>query len=241
MKFIPSFIILILLTSCQVTETIKIKPDGSGSIEVVQFRDENSYMQLAGERYSHEEAFQDTSYVFQEYITKYNETFLKYTPDEQKLFQKYSNVKVHLKKSSFEKEFRNTFTQNFNKVSDIPDLYKTEDYADDLANNYALTAENHYYKIDYAFDGTVFKRLVSITNQAELQKEKDKFTNMDPKYKTLKLTQSYVLQYHFPKKIKSVSNNKAIMSADKKTMTLEFLLSDCFQNPEMTSLEVVLE
>jgi hypothetical protein len=29
-----------------------------------------------------------------------------------------------------------------------PDLYKTEDYADDLENNYALTAEQHYYKID---------------------------------------------------------------------------------------------
>jgi hypothetical protein len=241
MKFIPSFIILILLTSCQVTETININPDGSGSIEVVQLRDENSYMQLAGDRYTHEEVFEDTTYIFKEYITKYNETFLKYTPDEQKLFQKYSNVKVHLKKSSFEKEFRNVFTQDFNKVSDIPDLYKTEDYADDLENNYALTAENHYYKIDYAFEGTVFKRLVSITNQTELQKEKDKFTNMDPKYKTLKLTQSYVLQYHFPKKIKSVSNNKAVISADKKSITLEFLLSDCVQNPEMTSLEVVLE
>jgi hypothetical protein len=38
----------------------------------------------------------------------------------------------------------------------VPDLYKTEDYADDLENNYALTAEKHYYKVSYDFDGTIF-------------------------------------------------------------------------------------
>lgn len=241
MKLIQAIIILILLSGCHVTETININPDGSGTIEAVELRDESSYMQIAGENYSREEAFQDTIYVFQEYITKYKEIFLKYVPEEQRLFNRYSNVKVHLKKSSFEKEFRSTFTQSFSNVSDIPDLYKTEDYANDLKNNYSLTAEDHYYKIDYSFDGTVFKRVVSIINLVQLQKEKDKFRNVDPKYTSLKLTQSYILRYHFPKKIKSVSNQKAIISPDKKTMTLEFQLSECLQNPEITNLEVVLE
>jgi calcineurin-like phosphoesterase family protein len=241
MKYISALIILFLLTSCQITETIQINPDGSGTIEVVQLRNENSYMQLAGDQYAHEEIFKDTSYVFQDYIKKYNETFLKYTPTEQQLFQKYSNVKVHIKQSSFEKEFRTVLSSNFNKVSEIPDLYKTEDYANDIKYNYALTAENHYFNIQYNFDGTVFKRLVSVTNPKELQKTKNQFKNADPKYKSLKLTQSYILKYHFPKKIKSVSNEKANISADKKSLTLEFQLSDCLQNPEMTSFEVVLE
>ena len=60
-------------------------------------------------------------------------------------------------------------------------------------------------------------------------------------YAKYKLAQSYTLKYHFPGKIKSVSNEKAVISSDKKTMTLEFQLSDCLQNPEMTNLEVVLE
>jgi hypothetical protein len=48
----------------------------------------------------------------------------------------------HIKKSSFDKEYKTTFfTYSFEKVANIPDLYKTEDYADDLENNYALTAE----------------------------------------------------------------------------------------------------
>jgi ribosomal protein L14E/L6E/L27E len=241
MKSIQALLILILFTSCQITETLNINPDGTGTIEVVQLRDENSYMQLAGAEYSREEEFQDTTYVFKEYITKYNETFLKYTPAEQQLLQKYSNVKVHIKKSSFEKEFRNVLSLNFSKISEIPDLYKTENYADDIKYNYALTAENHYYKIEYAFDGNVFNRKVSITSPEMLQKTKDEFKKADSKYTSLKLTQSYTLRYHFPRKIKSFSNEKAILSSDKKSLILEFLLSECMQNPEMTNLEVVLE
>ncbi|MEN2400781.1 hypothetical protein GKZ90_0013425 [Flavobacterium sp. MC2016-06] len=241
MKKLLAFLFFTILISCQITETIHLNADGSGNIEVINLRDENSYMQLAGENYSKEEKFQDTTYVFQEYIKKYNETFLKYTLEEQKLFLKYSNVKVHLKKSSFEKEFRDVFTLDFTKISDVPDLFKTENYADDIKYNYALTAERHYYKIGYTFDGTVFKRLVVVTNEAQLQKTKEDFKNRDPKYASLKLTQLYTLKYHFPRKIKSVSNEKAILSPDKKALTIEFQITDCLLNPESTNLEVILE
>lgn len=241
MKFISALIILLILSGCQITETIQINPDGTGTVEVVQLRNENGYMQLAGSQYANEDIFKDTTYVFQDYIKKYDQIFLKYTPTEQQLFQKYSNVKVHIKNSSFEKEFRTELKFDFNKVSEIPDLYKTEDYVNDIKHNYALTAENHYYKIEYHFDGTVFKRSVSVTNQEELQKIKNQFATADSKYASLKLMQSYTLKYQFPRKIKSVSNEKAIISSDKKTLTLEFQLSDCLQNPELTNLQVVLE
>lgn len=241
MKYLSVFLLLILLTSCQITETLTINSDGSGYIVIEKLREENSYMQLAGEMYANENVFQDTTYVFKGYIEKYNETFLKYTPEERKLFQRYANVNVHLKKSSFEKEFRDVFSLRFNKVSEIPDLYKTEDYADDLQNNYALTAENHYYTISNSFDGKVFKRSVSITNVEELQKAKDGYKKYESQYGNLKLTQTYILKYHFPQKVKSVSNAKGSISSDKKSLTLEFQLSDCLRDPEITNLEVILE
>lgn len=241
MKNLLSLLFLILFTSCQITETIIINSDGSGDIKVEQIRDENSYMQLAGEEYSKENIFEDTTYVFKEYINKYQENFSKYTPQEQQLFRKYENVKVHLKKSSFEKEYKNEFSLHFNKVSEIPDLFKTENYASDIQHNYALTAENHYYKIEYDFDGKTFKRSVSITNSTELEKAKGESEKFLTKYGSSKLTQSYVLKYNFPKKIKSVSNSKAVIGSDKMSLTLEFLLSDFSKNPESTNLEVVLE
>ncbi len=88
------FVFLILFAaSCQITETIYLHEDGTGTIETESLRDEHSYMQLAGENYSKEEKFEDTTYVFNDFITKYSETFSKLPTSEQAIFQKFKTVK----------------------------------------------------------------------------------------------------------------------------------------------------
>jgi hypothetical protein len=62
-------------------------------------------------------------------------------------------------KSSFDKEFPHNYNSNFTSISEVADLYKTEEYADDIENNYALVAEEHYYSVSFTFDGTTFKKL----------------------------------------------------------------------------------
>ncbi|MFE3847892.1 hypothetical protein ACFX5D_07950 [Flavobacterium sp. LB3P45] len=81
---------------------------------------------------------------------------------------------MHVKQSSFEKEFRTTIIQNFTKIEEVADLYKTEEYADDIENNYALVAEEHYYSVNYTFNESVFNRIVKITDAVELKKQQDK-------------------------------------------------------------------
>jgi hypothetical protein len=236
------FLLLIVLTaSCQVTETIHLNPNGSGSIEVTDLRDENSYMQLAKEEYSKEDVFKDTTYAFTDYFKKYEETFGRTPKEDQNVYLRYSDVKVHIKKSSYEKEFRTTVSQNFKKATDIVDLYKAEDYADNIKKNYALSAEEHYYKVSYDYVGNRFNRTIKITDSLQLKEEFDKVEKYKKHYKGYKLVQSYVLNYHFPRKIQSVSNPLAKISDDHKSLSLQFLLTDCMQNPVSTNLEVVLE
>jgi hypothetical protein len=236
-----SLLIILIFASCQVRETLTINPDGSGKIELTKLRDEQTYMHFVGEKYTKEEKFVDTSYVFNDFISKYNYNFSKIAIADQLVFQKYKTVHVHNKQSSYEKEFRTTISQNFKTINEICDLYKTEDYADDLKNNYALSAENHYYKVSYTFDGTIFKRIVKITNTKELHLKIAHIDTLKPKYKAFQINQPYVLSYHFPRKIKSVSNPKSKISQDKKALTVEFIIEDCMKNPESTNLEVVLE
>jgi hypothetical protein len=236
------FLLLILLNaSCQVTETLYLNSDGSGSIEVTDLRDENSYMQLAKEEYSKENIYRDTTYFFGDYFKKYNETFVRNTVEDKNVYLKYKDVHVHILKNSFAKEFRTTISQKFSAPSQIVDLYKAEDYADNIKNNYALSAEEHYYKVSYDYVGNHFNRTVKITDSIQLKKEFDKIEKYKTHYKGYKLTQSYVLNYHFPRKIQSVSNPLAKISDDRKSLSLQFLLTDCLQNPEITNLEVVLE
>lgn len=229
------------MASCQVTETIHLNQDGSGKIDIESLRDEHSYMQLAGENYSKEEKFEDTTYIFKDFITKYAETFSKLPASEKAIFQKYETVNVHIKKSSYEKEFRTKISQNFNEISAVPDLYKTQEYADDLEHNYALSAEEHYYSVSYTFDRSLFKRIVKITNTAGLKKQQDKISALKTRVANFKIDQPYVLKYHFPRMIKSVSNANAKISEDGKSLELQFLISDCLVNPESTNLEVALE
>ena len=240
-KYFYFLLLILLASSCEVSETIYLNEDGSGKIEMVEHRDEHSYMQIAGANYSKEEKYVDTSYTFSDVILKHKETFLKYTKPEQELFATYNEVYVHVKKSSYDKEFRTVLTQSFNKIEAVPDLYKAEDYADDLENNYALTAENHNYRISYSFDGTTFKRIVKITNKEGLQKESDQIDTLKTRFSNFNLVQTYKLIYHFPRKIKWVSKTDATISTDKKSLSLQLFLTDCLQNPESTALEVILE
>lgn len=241
MKRYFSLLLLFLATSCQVLETIDIHADGSGTIEISKLRDEQSYMQLAGENYSKEKEFVDTTYVFNGFIERYKETFLKLTPAEKAVFQKYNAVKVHIEKNAYEKVYRTTLSQKFTTLTEVPDLYKTEEYTDDLQHNYALSAEEHYYVIQYAFDGNQFQRTVTITNETELKKQQSEVENYKNRFSKINLRQSYILNYHFPKAIQSVSNPKAVISTDKKTVVLECLLSDFLQHPEITNLNVILQ
>lgn len=236
------FLLSILLNvSCQVTETLHLNADGSGIVEVVNLRDEYSYMQIAKENYSKEDVYRDTTYVFGDYIKKHHETFSRTPVADQKVFLRYSEVKIHKKASSYDKEFRATYTQNFHKVSDIVDLSKTDHYLDDIKKNYALSAEEHYYNVCYDYTGNRFNRIVTIIDTLEQKKEFDKIEGLKTEYKGYKLVQNYVLNYHFPRKIQSVSNSLAKISDDHKSLILQFPLSDCLQNPLSTNLEVVLE
>lgn len=240
MKF--SILFLFLLAGCQVSETITINNDGSGNIEIIELRDENFFQKINSlNNIIEEEKFVDSTYIFGDFIKKHSKTFSITPVEHQKIFERYGAVKVLVQKNSYDKVFRNTYTQNFESTKQIVDLYKTDDYLDDIIKNYSLDAEEHYYSVNYTFDDIVFKRIVKITNNELLKKENTIINNYKSRLLNFNPINSYILNYNFPRTIKSVSNPNAKIGRDKKSLILEFFLSDCLQNPEITNLEVVLE
>jgi ribosomal protein S8 len=241
MKKYVCLVTLILLTSCQITETLTINNDGSGKIIQEVLRDEQSYQLLVGEDYSKEEEYKDTTYVFKEVIAKNQETFSRLTKFEKEVFEKFNPVTVHIKKSSIEKHFKTTFTQKFKVVEEVADLLKTENYVSDIIHNYALAAEEHYFSVHYSYDGKIFKRMVKITDPERLKLEQARVEANKKHYASVKLVENFVLKYQFPSKIKSVSNPNAQISPDQKSLQIDFKITDCLQNPELTSIEVIFE
>ncbi|MDQ6472420.1 hypothetical protein RB619_17385 [Flavobacterium sp. LHD-80] len=238
MKKLQAFIFIILLTSCQVTETININPDGSGNIEVYNLQDENSMVQIGRRNFS-AERFVDTTFVFRDYIKKYQETFVKFLKVDQAIFQEHANVKMQIKVDPIQVEHFNIVSSDFKKIEEVPNLYESLRLANSLKENFPIA--RRAYKINYRFDGTTFQRKVVIVDQEKFEEDKKMVDQRKKWYAKYKVIQSYTLHYIFPRKIKSVSNEKAILSEDKKSLTLEFQISDCYQNFESTDLEVVLE
>ena len=115
-------------------------------------------------------------------------------------------------------------------------MYKTQEYADDLEHNYALSAEEHYYSVAFSFDGTRFHRIVKITDPVELKKQQDELATIKERISKFPLKQSFELRYYFPKPIQSVSNTKAVISTDKKSFVLQlskFLKSNLVPSTEL--------
>ncbi|MGL2995062.1 hypothetical protein [Flavobacterium sp. TSSA_36] len=241
MKLLLVCLFGMLFLGCQVTETLHFNADGSGTIVVEMLRVEQSYQQLAGEEYNKNEVFEDTTYVFDDYISKHSETFSKLTAQDKAVFNAYNGVKVHIKKNSFEKEFRTTFTQNFLQTNQIADLYKTQEYVSDIVHNYALSAEEHYYKVAFQLSSNEFKRMVTINDVQQLKKQQATINNYKKQFGDKRIHQRLTLSYHFAKKIKSVSIPDAKVSADKKSVEISFGLLESLFDPSSTSVVIVFE
>lgn len=239
MKYCVVILLLIVLVSCQITETIKINENGTGTIEIYSLRDENSIMRT-GKNYFVDEKFRDTTFFFQDYLDKYHDTYVRFNKADQQLFQEYAKVKMHIKVDPVQVENYNIVSFDFKKADEIPDrMYGSISLANSLKENYPIQKE--YYKIVYEYDGVTFRRNVIITDQEKFEEEKKSVEARKKMFLKYKPLQSYILKYHFPKKIKSVSNTAVIIGSDKKMLTAEFLISDCLINPEITNLEVLFE
>lgn len=231
--------VLFLVTSCHFKEDIYINEDGSGRIEAECVRDENIYMQSMGEEYFTHEEFIDSTYVVKDIIEKEKEIFSRFLPEHQALLRRYENVKVRTKKDSYAKDYRKMVSMAFKNINEVEDLTNVYDYVDDLQHNYPVKPEGKRTHLNYTFDGTTFRRNFKVLNQARYDEYKETIQS----YKqVLNISNfSYTANYHFPRKIKSVSNPDAVLSDDKKMLTLKMSAIDCLDNPEIAFLEVVLE
>ena len=89
----------------------------------------------------------------------------------------------------------------------------------------------------YEFDGTTFKRTAIVLDREAYSQLTDSLSQLEMMFSSSK----YKLNYHFPKKIKSVSHEDALFSEDRKSVVLEYGFMDYLKNPEALNLEVILE
>jgi len=241
MKSLFLVALFLVLNSCQVVETIEIKDDGSGEITIMQRRDEGSYMKMNPEAYLQEQNFSDTNLIFKDLLISQKAIVENMSAKEKLLYRKYENTSIKTVKNSETKENYRQFHSVFADINQLPDLYKTAEYYDNIVHNYALSAEEHYSDLQFFYDGKTFKRTATIISDIFYKKEMEELSQYEAALKSHVFVSDYVLKYRFPKRIKSVSIEKAIVSADKKSVEITFSIFEAKKHPEMTNFEVVFE
>jgi len=137
---------------------------------------------------------------------------------------------------------------NFNSANELRDMFtalnamsnlkgKSPANVNDSTNPFSSMSNGGNSNLSYTFENGIFKRTVKVIDKELQQQIKDSLGQAAMMFANSK----YKLNYHFPKKVKSVSNDKALFSADGKTVTIEYGLMDYMTNPEIMNLEIVLE
>ncbi|MDW5287612.1 hypothetical protein [Formosa sp. PL04] len=260
-RFFILFICLstFVLTSCNYTEEITFYPDGSG--EFLMDYDMSEAMIAVKKIGGNEEAYKkekkvDSIIYFKDLLQEKYDSISNLPQEEQDNLKSLETMMMRVKSNYETDVFNLGFGSTFKSISEFPEILENIDKAKAFNTKgspefskmdgtaVAKSVNDMLKHVDFSFDGKQFSRSLkdgykpSDEALAELDKE---MSMMGEEGEETLNAMTYTLVYHFPKKIKSVSNTNALLSKDKKTMTLKQNYIEMIRNSELMTLKVVLK
>jgi len=244
-KLLSFCFLLATLTSCTFTENIYVNDNGTGKFSVDM--DGSSLMEMAGDQLAGqmgEDAKKDidSTFTFKQLFEQKKDSIAKLSPETQKELKKLENFVVTTKMSSTKKQFLMTMATDFKNVNELQDILQTLSTFQKLegasANPLGSGFGDNNSKLSYSYDGKKFTRKATIDQQKVAAKAKDTAPDMS---KMIFASSNYIVKYHFPKKIKKVSNPNALFSDDRKSLTIQYTFTDYMENPDKLNFDVEFE
>lgn len=232
------------LTSCQFSEHIYINEDGSSKMEFTF--DGSELMKIGGDKFTKGAGDMDIDsiFTFKEIFDELKDSIAALPKDDRKTLKAIEDFKVHMITNKKDGKFNLDISSEFKDVSEMQNMLiafskiialdgknKSKDFKDPLES-----LANKDIDLKFSFDKGIFKR-ESIVRHEKSNKQQDGLKDMAMIYASSK----YKISYHLPRRVKSVSNDKALFSADGKTVIVEYGLMDYFTDPSVLDLEIVLE
>ncbi len=249
-KLIPLFAI-VLLTACNFTENLEINNDGSGTFSVAL--DGSGLMVMTGdqmgkmiEKHSSKKVI-DSVFSVKKFLNDKKDSIAKLSPQERENLKKLENFEIHVKMDALKNQFMFSMDTPFQKITELENVMdnlrklkalKGKNVQDQMAIPLGDDFGNNNAKINFAYTGASFSRTAKLLGK-KIQRKKE--TDSLGMLKMVFAGSSYTLKYHFPKRVKTVSNPDALFSADKKTITVNYPFVDYMDNPDKLNLKVEFE
>lgn len=245
---IKSAILLLCLVGCNFTEDLYLNDDGSGKISI-NF-DGSEVMKMGGDQISEgKEEVVDSTIVFKDFLEEKKDSIAKLPLEEQKKLKKLESFKMHVVLNSVSKELNFDLYSEFKDVSELGDVFNDFKTASTISNPNkgaakgptpplaGSSSDREASRVQYSFKKNTFRRTTEILDEELLKRELDSLE----KVKMFLASSKYKLNYHFPRKIKKISSEKALFSQDGKSFTLEVDFMEYIENPKILDVEVELE
>lgn len=247
MKSVKLLFVLFLLslTSCKITEDIYINENGSGKFALDM--DASALMAMIpadslGSDKPNKDI--DSTFTFKELLATKKDSIARLSKEEQTKLKRLENFAMKIKMKSAEKQFAFSMTNDFKSVAELQDamgalneLQNLNKQKQDAAMVPSGAFGSNNSDLKYTYTDKKFTRKATVKKELK-RVENDSAADA---YKMIYEASTYAIKYHFPKKVKKVSNSSALFSEDRKTVTIEYLFSDYMNDPEKLNFEVEFE
>lgn len=234
----------LILIGCQFTETMVLKEDGSGIMNVEMNMNEMMAFGGMGMTDSVMVKFDTIIYVKQ-FLEQKKDSISKLSKEEQNKLRKLENYMMHVKVNSETAEMIYDISTSFKNVNEANDILNgleqmlnfMPNSEEELGNPKQEKNSSDIIGVDYSFEKGVFKRDAYIKDKQLHQQQVDSLKQSE----VFLAGAGYTLKYTFATPIKRISDSQANLSSDKKTVILTKSFVDYFKNPDLLDLEVEIE
>lgn len=249
-KFFLVFVVILLSISCNFTESIDVQPDGSGTFAIEV--DGGGFLVMVGENLGselggkNEAKVIDSTFSFKEIFETKKDSIAMLSVEQQAAFKKLESFVMKIKMNPEANELMFSMNSPFKKVNDLGGLMESMSALKDLKGKSAKNSKEAELlnnlgldnsKLSFSYNGKNFSRK-AIVDKNTISKIAADSSGMA---KMIFAASKYTLKYHFPKAVKSVSNPDVLISADRKSITVEYPFVEYTENPEKLNLNVVFE
>jgi len=253
------------LTSCNVTESIIFNKNMSGDYSssfdmspMLEYANENR--PSSSEKAKKEKM--DTTIVFSDLFRTHKDSIAALDDDQRARLEKLKGVVMDINMDEEKNVFKFNISKPFKSVKELENVFEQVDEAMGLAKNIGnkegqapedqLDELTKADEVVYTFANNTFSRFQPNSEDNENEYEEgteaegaeddgDFAQQFEAQFDEIFSNAYYTMIYSFPRKIKSVSNENAVVSEDGKTVTYKISMSDMKSDKNAMNINVVLE
>ena len=259
-------LVLVLMSSCSFTEEITINPDGSG--EFIMSYDMSTMLRTIQEAEGKKRdpnkkmsAPVDSVLYYNDLIVGKQDSISKLPLEEQEKIKKLKDIILKIKMNEATNEMIMGFGSTFTTIEDLPNALERINSAKAISNKdnpqydkmnesaIAKSSEGALEHVTFTYKNNTFSRIYTAPENDEEKEQTTtdiedvnaEISEMGDAFKEAFDLMTYNIVYHFPKKITSTTHKDAVISRNGKTLTLKLKFLELIENPDISSLNVILE